>query len=469
LTFMIKRAKKRLARIASPVSKDEDKARSEFILNVLLMACIGLSSVAFMVNATRKLLHLNDSVSITAIFFVLCFFLFLYILSRKGFCRGASHCLIAVFFLLVTYEIYMWGADLPSALLSYVLIIVMAGVLVSTRFAFITTLVVSAAIAVVSYLQIGHIIASDTYWKKEPIITADFIVFIVIFLIIATVSWLSNREIERSLIRARRSEAALKKERDSLEVTVEEKTRELKEAQAEKMAQLYRFAEFGRLSSGLFHDLINPLSAVSLNMEKIKNDKQNVHLDQAVLAAKKMDELVVAVRKQLSREETNSHFSIQAEIRQVIHILAHKAEKRKVKIEFLEHEQAGDTTLFGEATKFHHAVQNLISNAIDAYSGMAALPKSKCFLVNITLKKENGKVIISVRDSGSGIPPEDLKKIFEPFYTTKANTEGTGIGLSITKRIIEKDFHGSIEVESKSGTGSVFEIRLPILQALHTL
>ena len=153
-------------------------------------------------------------------------------------------------------------------------------------------------------------------------------VFVFSFINIMIVAWLSNREIEKSLKRARRSEAALKKERDLLEVKVEERTRALKESQAEKMTQLSRFAEFGRLASGVFHDLINPLTIVSLNLENIKDSSHkelnnvNSSIKRATDASRRMESFILAIKRQLSQQGSLEKFNVCEEIRQVAQILS---------------------------------------------------------------------------------------------------------------------------------------------------
>ena len=325
------------------------------------------------------------------------------------------------------------------------------------------------------YAQYQKLIVVNQYWKQEVWRPTDMIVVSFIFALIAVISWLSNREIEKSLTRARKSEAELKKERDSLEITVETRTKELKEVQAEKISQLYRFAEFGRLSSGLFHDLINPLTAVSLNMEKLKQGGQLIHdhpvsvagdserlsvsqaaeyVDKAVQAAGKLEDLVVSVRKQLARQENNAIFSLSEEIYHVIDVLSYKAKKAGVVIQYVP---AHDAKTFGDAVKFNQVALNLIANAIDAYEDIQSQGK----IILVSLQEKNGNIIFSVKDSGMGIPKENMQKIFEPFFTTKTEGRGIGIGLSMTKRIVEKDFKGTISVESDYGKGTVFNVMMP--------
>jgi len=338
----------------------------------------------------------------------------------------------------------------------------MAGVLLGTRAAFVTTVVTVLIILLIGHSQIQNFSALQSYWRMTPVNSNDLIMFSLLFFIIATVSWLSNREIEKSLIRARRSEAELIVERDSLEIKVEERTRDIKEMQLEKMGQLYRFAEFGRLSSGLFHDLVNPLTAVSLNMEIVRSnevggihtDDSKAYLDRALSATRKMEDFVTAVRKQISKQEHKIQFSLNEEIRQVLDILLYKANRAGVKLVFTTKEQI-DT--YGDNIKFSQVVLNLVGNAIEAY-----VPnKEGDRAVHVSLSNKSGVIEFTVHDQGVGIPSENLAKIFEPFFTTKNAGSGMGIGLSLVKKIIEKDFNGTIAVSSNEGSGSIFTITFP--------
>lgn len=451
-----------------PKSIDEDKKRREYILNVLLfcaMLLYGLPMLnVFYETITRPNYRGMPFPAFLAIFL---FFAVLYIISRKGFFIISAYIFIFTSIIPVVYASYKWGVELQAVLLFYVLIIIMSGVLISSSFAFRISLFSSLLILLVGYLQIEGINHPATYWKNTPLEFSDIFVFMIIFFIIATISWLSNREIEKSLIRARRSEAELKKERDLLEVKVEERTKELREAQIERVAQLSRFAEFGRLSSGLFHDLMNPLTAVSLNMEKARGEqscsegvaKAKFHLGKAIEATRKMEEFISAVRKQMSNEQNKILFSLVDEIKQTISILSHKASKANVTISFFP---SHHIKTYGDTVKFSQVAANLLANAIDAYEGM-----DKCFdgkrpkEVAVALTEEKGVIILSVKDRGKGIPKEYINKIFDPFFTTKGFDRGLGIGLSSVKSIIEKDFQGSIELESVEGKGTKFTIKFP--------
>ncbi len=429
-------------------------------MNILLASAILLLVIATFVRVFNQIInnsfiYQQGAMSFLLILLVLSFLIFLYFLSRKGFFNFSSFAIIAGLFLLASYMGYVWGVELPVVILFYVLVIVMSGILISTKFAFLATIAVVSTTAAINHCQRLGLIQSNHYWRETIWQPTDVLMAAVIFAVIATVSWLSNREIEKSLIRARKSEAELQRERDLLEVKVEERTKELKKLEGEKIMHLYRFAEFGRLSAGLFHDLINPLNAVSLSIERLKGDDESVN--KAIKAAKKMEDLVVAVRKQISRQDNKNLFSLNKEIQDVIDVLSYKARKNNVDVRFL---YENDINFLGNAIRFNQAVLNLIVNAIDSY--MPEKLDNRERAVEVLLKDSESEIILSVKDAGTGISRENLQKIFEPFFTTK--DYGVGIGLSMAKQIAERDFFGKLIVESNTEagqSGSTFTIAIP--------
>lgn len=455
-----------LKKIILSKSKDDDLKRREFILNILLLSFIIFIFIACLMATIEKVQLGSDyrGMSLIIPYAIFLFCLFLFYLSRIGFFVISAYILIIIFFSLASYMLYRWGVELTSGLLFYVLTIIMSGVLISTRFAFFTTLISSGFVVIMGYFQINNILSSDLYWKTERVDTEDTVMFSIIFGIIAAVSWLSNREIEKSLRRARKSEAEIKIERDNLEIKVEDRTRELKEAQMEKVAQLYRFAEFGRLSSGFFHDLANPLTAVSLNMEKMKNNPHidainaSKYLTDAITATHRMEKFITTIRKQIAKEETKEFFSLSEEIIQAIQILSCKAQKANVDVNFFPFT---DVQIYGDSIKFSQVVTNLIANAIDAYEDGESVNRKKRE-IKIKLSEKDGLIYLIVEDWGGGISQKNIDKVFKPFFTTKGPDKGTGIGLSLTKNIIEKDFCGSIKVQSGENCGTKFIIKIPI-------
>lgn len=449
-----------------PKSQGEDRRRRELILNILLFSTLVMLGVAtlaklFFDGVTGQ--PAPGTLSFFQLLIIDLFFVAIFIFSRKGYARIVSYIFVLLYFALATDMVYMWGVEAQSPLIFYILVIFLSGVMIGSFFAFVITLFSSLSLYVFYYLQSRQLIFPDTGWKA-PWQWKEVIVVTVIFGIIALVSWLSNRETERSLRRAKKSEAALKKERDLLEIRVQERTEELKKAQLEKISQMHRFAEFGRLSSGFFHDLLNPLTIMSLNMERVKDEQikevgeTKIYLSKAIAATKRLEDFIMTARKQIQQQETCKVFSVNSEIKNVIDILSYKAKKARVEIDY--HPQA-EIELFGDSVKFSQVITNLVANAIDAY---ASFDKSvnKSLPVKISSYLENDFVFIEVEDFGEGIEEKNIEKIFEPFFSTKENS-GLGIGLSFSKDIIEKNFQGKISVESWLGQGTKFILELPIV------
>ena len=94
---------------------------------------------------------------------------------------------------------------------------------------------------------------------------------------------------------------------------------------------------------------------------------------------------------------------------------------------------------------------NLLTNAMQAIDGEGE--------IWVTIRKENGSVVVEVADSGQGIKEEELNHLFDPFYTTK--DDGVGLGLSICYGIVE-DHGGTLEAHNRAGGGAIFQMTLPI-------
>lgn len=450
-----------LSKLIQPKSKNEDRKRREFILNIILAGSILLSFFAIVVSLIGMLIDDPDRKGLPIVMLVtpFVFSLILFYLSRKGYSLLASYLLVLAYFIIASATLISWSTILPFGLLIYALIVIMAGILINSRFALFATFFIDISLLGITYLQEIQILKPNLTWIKEiqtPLVT-DVIVFTVIFIVIYFVSWLFNREIEKSLRRARKSETELKEERDFLEVRVEERTHELKQAQIEKMTQMDKFAEFGRLSSGLFHDLASPLTSISLNLSQLENNKKEnlkktkSHLQSALSASKKLERFIQAIKKQYSQQEQKENFSLNEEIENSIEILDFQARKEKINIEFTAEKEI---FTYGNPLKFNQLITNLINNAIDAYDGIEKKNKK----IIISLAKEKNNFIITVEDQASGIDQQNLEKIFEPLFTTKSIDKGTGIGLSTVKKITEQDFNGSIQVKSQIGRGSTFTI-----------
>jgi signal transduction histidine kinase len=429
------------ARIIEPRSSDEDDRRRERVLNIILV-----SSIAMLVLFDALILYYSlregaayrdmpfDTFSIIPAGFIL-----LYVLSRRSFFVAASYILVAVYFISISYAAYRWGVDLPAALLSYAILVAIASILINARFGFIMASIISGFMIVVWHFQFYGILSMDQSSRNN----SDALVFAILLFLLTIVSWLSNREIERSLARARKSE-------QNLEAKVAERTQELEAVQLEKIDHLYRFAEFGQLASGLFHDLLNVVNAAALHDEKTVNQARTIQTE--------IDRFRTTFQNQLSRDTTLQLFSLRQSIEDIIQLLAYQAKHAGAHISFAAADSHDMFEYFGSSLKFHQIMLNVVLNAIESFDAVATRSNRS---VVISLDRKANEIVLHIADNGPGISDDLKQKIFEPFFTTKDNLKkGTGIGLAITKQIVEEDFSGSISVEDgPDGIGSVFIIK----------
>ncbi len=316
---------------------------------------------------------------------------------------------------------------------------------------------------------------------------ADGVIFGVIFALICVVVWLADREIKISRIRLRDSEELLESEKYSLERRIAERTVEYVRAEQERMIELQKNAEFGKLSQGLFHDLISPLSSVSLYAQQLEKDsnrsgsyseKEKEMIRTVIESSKRMNLYMESVRKSLQSEATDRVGSslklsadLQKEIDVILDILGYKARMSGVEIAVkFDHKYA--IILPIDPVRLQQLILNLVSNAIDACTNFPISEGRTEHLVTISVNKIDGNhtlgrsssefIELSVSDTGSGISSENQKRLFSQSFTTKK--DGSGIGLMTVKMVVERDLGGSINVESEEGKGAKFVVKIPYIK-----
>ncbi|MFP4514785.1 MAG: sensor histidine kinase [Parcubacteria group bacterium] len=250
-----------------------------------------------------------------------------------------------------------------------------------------------------------------------------------------------------------------------------EKTKKA-EIYTDKINDLYRFAEFGKLSAGVFHDIVNPLTAIALNLEYLQQKQIKFNksfLEDAIRCTKKMQAFIISVKKQINNKEKERYFNINEEIEDCICLLRYKARENNVRLIF---KNSKKIFILGLNTKFNQVILNLISNGIDSYKNKI---ENNNRLVIIKINKNKTRLKILIQDFGEGIKKQDYDKIFKPFYSTKQNDnknndkkdqnndkkdQNNGIGLHNSLYIIKKYFKGEIIVDSKYGKGTKMIINL---------
>jgi two-component system C4-dicarboxylate transport sensor histidine kinase DctB len=231
--------------------------------------------------------------------------------------------------------------------------------------------------------------------------------------------------------------------------------RELRRSLAQTL-ELQELAELGKLTTNLLHDLVNPITAASLNLEQLHSSGDQLAIDQAMISIRYLERYVIAARNQLQQHRQPQMFEVAAEIDQVMQLLASKAQAQAVRIDLLA---PSKVWLYGDQVKFNRLILNLVVNAIEAYATVSDEPISAW--IHIRVDALDGKIIIVVADGAAGIAPGAIPKLFEPFFSTKrTGNNGRGIGLSIARQITVDDFGGEITVMSAAGE-TRFTITVP--------
>jgi two-component system NtrC family sensor kinase len=296
--------------------------------------------------------------------------------------------------------------------------------------------------------------------------TIDIVIIGLIVVLVIALFLLSHKEIRTSLDKIRSSEQDLEKEKEILLGRLENQREEMKRFRTERMNELSKVAEFGRLSQGLFHDLMTPLTSVILHTEKLKevppSETAAVHknLEKAIDASRRMAAYIQNIRTSMQNEQADHEFDLGEELNNVIELFSFRSKTETVQI---KSRISSRLVYYGDPIKLRQVFSNLISNALDSCNEKRVGKKE----VAISLTTKDSRIVFSVRDTGNGISPSHLEKIFSPFFTTKSPDRGTGIGLSTVKSIVENDLKGAIAVESEVEKGSLFTISFPEKSAKH--
>lgn len=234
----------------------------------------------------------------------------------------------------------------------------------------------------------------------------------------------------------------------------------LKLSQAQ-LVQSSKMAAVGQLAAGVAHELNTPLGAMNLAIEgslrciESKPERAVQRLERALVAGNQLREII---RKLLYYSKQSSAEGMPTKLNKVaqdgLDLVRHQLSLDGVQVEL---ESGPDLVVEANHNELQQVVINLLTNARDA---VRPLPVSERRVV-LSTREDGTDALLIVTDNGSGIDPDTQAKIFDPFFTTKEVGSGTGLGLSVSKELVEKH-SGRIEMTSTPGEGTTFTLRFPI-------
>ena len=254
--------------------------------------------------------------------------------------------------------------------------------------------------------------------------------------------------------------AQVRLDRDQLNELLAERT----SAYAAALDQLRhrdRLALVGQLASGLAHEFGTPLNVIVGRARLITDpDTTTAEAEKHARSIIEQAERVTAIIRQLldfarRRGPELGRTDLHELSARVLELIRPLAEKRRVELALMP--STGSCVAAVDYNQIQQAVSNLIMN------GIQAMPSGGKLIVSVAGsrdKKGHAGVTLSVKDSGTGIAPENLKRIFEPFFTTKPAGRGTGLGLSLSQALIQS-WGGTIEIQSVVGQGTRVAVCLP--------
>ncbi|HYS17597.1 MAG TPA: response regulator [Candidatus Binatia bacterium] len=258
----------------------------------------------------------------------------------------------------------------------------------------------------------------------------------------------------KNLLDTRNLYLDLERHNRSLEQVIAERTQRL--VQSEKVATM------GSLLAGVAHELNNPLAIVMGQAHLLRGGAKDAALiqraDKILAGADRCARIVrnfLALARQRPPERSEMHLDLI--VQEAIELLGYDLRTSNVEVVLDLADEL--PVVWADAHQLHQVVVNLVANAVQAMRPMDA---GRRLVITTRSEREPARISLAVADSGPGIPAEIQTRIFEPFFTTKPPGEGTGLGLSLCRRMLE-EHGGVITVESEVGQGATFRLELPVV------
>jgi signal transduction histidine kinase len=256
------------------------------------------------------------------------------------------------------------------------------------------------------------------------------------------------------------------REIEDLNVTLEKRVKEELATSREKdymLIQQSRLAAMGEMIGHIAHQWRQPLNLLGLLLVNIKDDFEYDELDKANLdaytskAEKLIDKMSATIddfRNFFHPNKEKEEFSPAKAIEETFKLIEDSFKYENINVTI---EEETDLTVLGYPNEYSQVVLNLVNNAGDAIKEKGG--KDGSIMINVG--RDNSNCVVTITDNGGGIPEEIIEKIFDPYFSSKKDGAGTGLGLYMSKMIIEDNMDGRIEVRNVKG-GARFRVLLPV-------
>jgi len=255
------------------------------------------------------------------------------------------------------------------------------------------------------------------------------------------------------------SERALEEGRVVLEARLEERTVAL-DTSVRELQRAERLASMGTLAAGIAHQINNPVGSIQMSSELAlisKNDEDANRIFEEALVnnleqAKRCGQIVSSMLQFARNEPTVKSSQDLAQI--VLRVCGQTESYAKKSLSIIDAEDVrGPLPVSVSAIEIEQALLNIVRNATES--------SAESVRVGIAARAEGDVAIVTITDDGDGMSPTEVEHAFDPFYTTRLNRGGTGLGLSVAHGVLT-DHGGTLSIESDVGKGTTFTIRLPI-------
>ncbi len=235
-----------------------------------------------------------------------------------------------------------------------------------------------------------------------------------------------------------------------------------------ELYQMARHASLAELTTGIAHELAQPLTGIKgiaqnmiddINMEEFENLQAVSELMKICTLVDKSSNIIDHIRNFSKKKSTEKRLiDLNRVILEAIDLINLQLKKNSIDLIFVLDETV--PRIFGDRISLEQLIVNIVLNAKDAILEKGLESRGECGTIRISTFYSDGAVSMVIADNGSGISDTVMHKIWSPFFTTKKRDHGTGIGLSISSRII-KDHNAAVDIQSDR-TGTRFTIRFPV-------